>query len=118
MSRPAETNAAMVLVEIVVMLNVPQVAGSVDRALLENVVELHPNLKTLVTEADVQPQKRFVSCVEAEAKPDVALHAIPGEVALAHEHLAGIREGRHIKAAEDFPAVLGVHYHQVVATEP
>src|SRR4051794_28226426 len=98
----------MTLIECVVMLDVPQVAGSVDRALLENVVELHPNLESLVTEADVEPQEGFVPCVESKAKADVAFHAVPGEIAFPHEYLSGVGECGHIQAAEDFPAILGV----------
>jgi len=44
----------------------------VDRAFLENVVELHPNLKSFVTESDVQAKKRPVTLVESEAEADVA----------------------------------------------
>ena len=75
---------------------------------VEAIAEFEPNLDAFVAEADVETHERPVAGVESQAEADITLEIIEVDQASAREHLARVREDRHIKAAEDLITVLGV----------
>src|SRR6476620_10339611 len=99
------------------MLKIPHAAGSMNRTLFKKIVELHPNLETFVTESHIQAQEGNIARIEPKTKADVRLHMAQIEIRSPREHLARIRKQRHIQAAEDLPAILGIGDEQVVIAE-
>ena len=89
-----------------------------NRALAEKIVELDRHLISLVTEADVDAHERLISRVESESEADVALQLSSGSDPTCSCRPCRVAEYRHVEAAEDLPAILGVQEEQVVATEP
>jgi hypothetical protein len=62
---------------VVLISKIPHAARSVNRSFFEYVGEPYPDLKSLVAESGVQPQKRLVAGIEAKAESDIALHVAP-----------------------------------------
>src|SRR5262245_7479506 len=88
--------------------------GSSHRMSNKDVVELKPELKTLVAAGNVDANKWATLIVEAESYAAIALQVTEIEFAAARKHLAPIGEHRHIENADHMPAVFGIQNQTVV----
>ena len=75
------------------------------RTFAKNVVELHPNLETLMAETDVQPQEDVVAHVESQAKSHGPFHVLEIPLRMPRKDFTGVPKQSHIQATEDFPSI-------------
>jgi hypothetical protein len=89
-----------------------------ERPLLEDIVELEPDLKAFVAETDVDSDECAIPGIEAQPESGAAFQIPEVQLASSQEDLAGVHEQRAVAAGEDCPAVFAVKHQAVVTGEP